>query len=131
MLLSDPSTRITYKIQYLTGLKANYVSIFLCTYIFSGVGPGAEELIKCEEALNQILPGCDDHGKIKIKEEEIETEAEGDLSSDLAISPFKNLSNFSDILAELGGVESLLQNSVNKENFRNIHARCVSLSIFA
>lgn len=85
-----------------------------------------EELIKCEEALNQILPSClEAEAKVKIKEEDIEeVEKDSDLSSDLAISPFKNIGNFSDILAELGGVESLLQNSsVNKENFKSNSSR--------
>ena len=85
-----------------------------------------EELIKCEEALHQILPNCIDADiKVKAEEEEEEDEVvnEADLSCELAISPFKNISKFSDILAELGGVESLLQNSVNKENFKSNNTR--------
>lgn len=73
--------------------------------------------IKVEEGWNQILPNCiEPDVKVKIEQED------GDFSSELTVSPFKNVGNFSEILEELGGVESILQNSsINKENISSIN----------
>jgi len=61
------------------------------------------------KAMNELLPVCD---------EQVDADANGDDSlealdheSDLVITPLKDIKNFSDILAEMGGVDGILQNS--------------------
>lgn len=79
-----------------------------------------ENVVKSEEALRYILPNYieNESGGIKLEDEETDEEDIPN-DSDLVMSPFKNLNNFSDMLAELGGIDGLLQNysPVNKENF--------------
>lgn len=77
-----------------------------------------ENIVK--KALNEILPVCDNRpdeigAEVKL---EVDMDADDFDDSDLVITPLKNIKNFSDILAEMGGVDSLLQHEspMNKEN---------------
>ena len=101
------------------------------------------------KAMNDLLPICDDviDKDLNIKIEENNSEDEEELGPDpnLIITPLKDIKNFSDILAEMGGVEGILQlpqtmdtAEENKENFvastsssieHHNETRCIILSI--
>jgi len=95
-----------------------------------------------KKPLSEIHPQMDSHyGIISSRDpmnniaEESGEEVDDDINiqettdSDLIISPFRNMSNFSELLADMGGIEALLQNDsplhINKENFnkRNTNYR--------
>ena len=79
------------------------------------------------KAMNDLLPICDDvidkEMNIKMESNHSEDEEE-EPDSNLIITPLKDIKNFSHILAEMGGVEGILQlpptmdqAEENKENF--------------
>ena len=82
------------------------------------------------KAMNDLLPMCDDvigDKEMNIKMEPNHSEDDdddGEPDPNLIITPLKDIKNFSDILAEMGGVEGILQlpptmdqAEENKENF--------------
>lgn len=82
------------------------------------------------KAMNDLLPICDDviddkEMNIKLEPNHSEDEEDdGEPDPNLIITPLKDIKNFSDILAEMGGVEGILQlpptmdqAEENKENF--------------
>lgn len=90
------------------------------------------------KAMDEMLPVCDEQQeeanvKLEPAEEELD-DLEPD--SDLVITPLKDIKNFSDILAEMGGVDGILQtqspflkcdkeNMINESNLTS-HQRLVS-----
>ncbi|XP_066934624.1 transcriptional activator Myb-like [Clytia hemisphaerica] len=92
---------------------------------------GRDQLISSQslvsKPMHDLLPICDEDGGINIKlEPEDHNNQFSDIEPDpdLVITPLKDIKNFSDILAEMGGVDGILQTSQmhpladdNKENF--------------
>ena len=78
----------------------------------------------CSTLHSEKLKGEDVVFKVEGGSEDEDPENKNNTAdSDLVISPFRNMSNFSEILADMGGVEGLLQNdsplNIGKENIGN------------
>lgn len=91
---------------------------------FSVRNEKAAETHGCSTLHSEKLKGEDVVFKIEGSTEDEDPEHKNNTAdSDLVISPFRNMSNFSEILADIGGVEGLLQNdsplNIDKENIGN------------
>ena len=97
----------------------------------NGINPDVSHM--ANKTLQSILSNCIQHEGIVVKVEEEDDEGEDSdelaTDSDLVMSPFKNMNNFSELLAEMGGVEGLLQNDspVNKENVETSNSNLAAI----